>query len=167
MSGWYRQAEQDMLRKHVRLAVANTPKDTTLVEIGVFQGCTAHILDQERAGRRLYLYDDLSLNGADPSCWPTTENVVDFYAAPTCIPDDSTFAVLHHDADHTEAVVDAHLCVFGLFVVPGGIIALHDYHSAAYPGVERAWWSWPGHKHFSDAGKAGSLQIWVRDAEET
>lgn len=159
--------ELQLLEEQARIALVNTPDSAHFIEVGVFQGGSAHRLNKVRKGtnRRLYLVDDMSLEGANREEWPQGKGIIhlDSVEQLVMIRSFEGFAVLHQDAYHTAPVLFRHLKRLGHHVVPGGIIALHDYWSQTYSGVQEAWKKWPFSTEFHSGGRAGSLQIWVRD----
>lgn len=159
MGGWYQLPELELLSEAAKAAVHSALGD--LVEIGVYHGLSAGALARQRQERTLYLIDDLSLFGADTSAWPHGTGIewICARSSDVAVPDEICF--LHHDADHTFAVVHADLERFGPHIPVGGMIALHDFDSG-YPGVIEAWNQFSQKGDFKYWGASHSLQVFER-----
>lgn len=121
-------------------AAAKAAPAGALVEVGVYQGRSAHVLADHREGRNLYLFDNCEFVGVNPAEWPPAgKGIYHNYVDPRDCRWDLPIALLHQDADHTEELVLAHLKYFAPHIVARGIIVLHDYDSPDYPGVKQAW----------------------------
>jgi len=94
--------------------------------------------------------------------WPKGEGII-----PQTSPDQmdvfpAHLCLLHHDADHGFAVVHRDLEFWGKLVLPGGIIALHDYHEPTYPDVKASWEQFSLKDKFKYWGRGHSVQIFER-----
>lgn len=163
IDGWFRNDELEFLARAAREA----PEKGVIVEVGVYKGRSATVLDRVRNGRPLYLIDNFAMQTADCSDWPPESSFVHHYLCdPTeletwCVP----IALLHQDADHTFQVVWEHLEHLGPRVVVGGRIALHDYGDPSYPGVQKAWEMYSERHKFKLLGGRGHLVIFEREEE--
>jgi hypothetical protein len=132
--GWYGPQDQILLAAAAKAAPAGA-----LIEVGVYQGRSAHVLADHREGRNLYLFDNCEFVGCNPTEWPSGKGIFHNFIDPRDCKWDLPIALLHQDADHTEELVLAHLKHFAPHIVARGIIVLHDYDSPDYPGVRQAW----------------------------
>lgn len=157
IDGWYTDEELALLAKACRAAPQGI-----LVEIGVYRGKSARTMVNNAGERTVWLVDDMSLEGADQSTWPTGEHV--FHVRRWTHIVIEPIAVLHQDAGHDYDTVLHHLLALGPDVAPGGMVCLHDFHSLTYPDVQRAWEVYlsTSGSVWDDFGQAGSLQVWRR-----
>lgn len=162
VDGWYNEAECSMLGGACSLA-----PEGDIVEVGVFKGKSARVLDANRRGRRMILIDTLVCPGADPAQWPTGDGIYHVTTAGGMVMN-APIALLHLDGDHTFAGVTYDLEAYGPLVVMGGRIALHDYGNSVPQNdcrVRQAWEAWEGSKKFAHIGSAESLAVFQRVVE--
>lgn len=157
--GWYAEEDLALLAEATKAAVQSTCEGA-LVEVGVYRGYSARAIVRQAGIRPVYLIDSLELDGADPADWPRGDNVVHMLARPTVWIE--PVALLHQDADHGRDVVLAHLELFGPHMLPGSIVALHDYHEPQYPGVRTAWNAFSLAGKFEPWGRGASVQVFMR-----
>lgn len=158
VDGWYTQEELACLVEALKTALHET-EEGGIAEVGVYRGKSARALARNAQGRRLLLFDNLSTEGADTEHWPDGEyHLCDPGGVEHIVP----LAFLHHDADHSPDVVLLHLRLLGPLVVPGGIVALHDFHKTPQYGVSTAWNTWEGADEFNKFDCRGSLACFQR-----
>jgi hypothetical protein len=142
-NGWYGSSDMILLDAATRSA-----PDGALVEVGVYRGRSAQVINDARAGRPLYLFDNCTLEGVSAYDWPRGARITHNLIDPRDIKWNLPTALLHHDADHSQELVLSHLKWFGPWIMPGGIIVLHDYFGAGYPGVAEAWKAWADNEKY-------------------
>lgn len=143
VEGWYPEPELKRLRE-----VAEAAPPGCFVEVGVYKGRSARVLASY--GRKLYLYDNFELEGADYEHWPKgVWRCLD----PCNTPPPPGVALLHHDAAHDHETVLRHLEHFRDSIVPGGFVVLHDW-CRKYPGVKEAWNDFSGKKEYT---------LWIKE----
>lgn len=156
--GWYSADELLLLARAVKAA-----PDGDIIEIGVYRGRSARVLDAHRAGRDLFLLDDLSMKGADPAYWPSGEDIFHLTGERSSnVVFGDSIALLHHDAAHDYDTVLRDLKWYLPGLLPGGLVALHDYWSMSYPGVQQAWNDYVRESgtNWDDFGRSATLQVW-------
>jgi hypothetical protein len=154
VEGWYPEPELKLLR-----AAAEAAPPGAFVEVGVYKGRSAQVLASY--DRELWLYDDLSLEGADTEHWPPNAlwweglNLLE-------VDPPRSIALLHHDAAHDYATVLRHLTHFHPEIVPGGFVVLHDWKD--YPGVATAWADFSGRQEYEVYGEPGNVMVYRKAA---
>lgn len=163
--GWFSEDDAERLYKAAQMA----PPAGAFVEIGVYQGKSAHVLAQADPDRELWLFDNGTDCAVRPETWPHGPNVhhvlrgVEMKDVERIGP----VALLHIDGDHSQAGVLFDLTTMGASVVVGGRIVLHDWlqpnHDDGDGGaVQRAWEQWPGHVDFTQCFACREQAAFVR-----
>ena len=148
--GWF--SDEDAQRLFD--AAVSAPPGAFL-EIGVYRGRSAGVLQQADPDRELWLFDNCADCGVTPRTWPKGDNVHKFYRALTDadLNDIGHIALLHHDGDHRCEAVTRDLQQIGPHIVTGGFIVLHDWGQANHDndcGVEPGWLAWPGRADYEE-----------------
>jgi cephalosporin hydroxylase len=167
VDGWFRPEEMKLLADATLAAIRSTVSGA-LVEIGVYKGRSAQVIDsvrlamnQHESFRELYLIDNFEMETADVTQWPKSPGTTHIFSKVDRW-QNGHIALLHQDADHGYDQVLSDLEEAGPSVVVGGMIALHDYEDPTYPGVKRAWEVYSENSDYSPWGRAGHLAIFQR-----
>lgn len=161
IEGWYTDDELALIARVTELATGST-EDGVVVEVGVYRGRSARVLDRHRNGRQLHLFDNLDMTTADTKQWPTGDGVYHHLEDPAEAEFVKLIALFHQDADHSFQAVLDHLEWMGPHVVKGGVIVLHDFGDPTYPGVARAWEMYTENKDFKFVDCAGHCAAFQR-----
>jgi hypothetical protein len=162
IEGWYSRSELSLLAACCSLAQDGTCDSDIFLEVGVYKGRSARILDENRDGRDLWLVDTFAMETANTDTWPPPHyGCHHFFRDPLDI-EFPPVALFHQDADHSYEVVLDHLEHIGPKVVENGIIVLHDYEDPTYPGVKRAWEIYSENEDFQPYGRRGHLAVFRR-----
>lgn len=159
VDGWYTVPELALL---VDVA-AQAPEDGAFVEVGVYKGRSARVLDKARTRTRsLFLIDNFAMETACMDTWPPAKDGCRHMIRTPAEWEWGPIALFHQDADHSYETVLDHLETFGPHVVKGGFICLHDFEDPTYPGVKRAWEIYSENEDFQPYGRAGHLAVFRR-----
>ncbi len=137
---------KDVDAQRLAWLAAQVPEDGVVVEVGSFWGRSAGFMAAAmRPGVRMYCVDKWT-NPVDLDRFQRNMAKLGLEQSVSPLQGDSVevargwemdIDLLHIDATHTYAMVQADFQAWAHFVRPGGLIAFHDYGAHTWPAVKR------------------------------